>query len=234
MSMMFATGASIVINNSGLPIAVLWSFLWVGVGMLAGWIAILRHKHVMEQAATERVNKQLVSKGSFEPGDDIQKMKEVQMGVIACERTLLQRMFSWKALHGCFMFLTWIQITGRIFASDQSGTFTCYTYPAFKPIDTNVHDGSAGRASGTVNFVTPDSPTYFNQPWAKIGGDENWAVLMFFGPMFGAWLVGAIYSVVAWYKDSRKRAAMPQTGETSLDRLRLVYRKGVLKWKERN
>ena len=58
-------------------------------------------------------------------------MNKIQENILK-DRNLPQRIFSLKAFHGIFMFMSWINITGRIFASNQSGDFECYTYPIYK------------------------------------------------------------------------------------------------------
>jgi hypothetical protein len=55
---------------------------------------------------------------------DLGAMIAAEKGRIAAAKTFQQRLFSLKALHGILMFTSWINIAGRIFASDQSGDFT--------------------------------------------------------------------------------------------------------------
>ncbi len=45
---------------------------------------------------------------------------------------------------------------GRVFRSDQTGDFSCYTYPVYKPIDTKLFRG----ANAPLTFVPTHSPNY--------------------------------------------------------------------------
>lgn len=64
----------------------------------------------------------------------LEEMMRAEKGQIVAERSTFQRFFSLKALHGILMFTSWINIVGRIFASNQSGDFTCHTYPVYKQV----------------------------------------------------------------------------------------------------
>jgi hypothetical protein len=66
----------------------------------------------------------------------LEDMIRAEKGEIIAERSVWQRFFSLKALHGILMFTSWINIVGRIFASNQSGDFTCHTYPVYKQVGT--------------------------------------------------------------------------------------------------
>jgi hypothetical protein len=48
LSMLWATATSILIHNTGLPLAVLWSFLWVMGGMTIGWVVINLYQQHMQ------------------------------------------------------------------------------------------------------------------------------------------------------------------------------------------
>ena len=50
--MLWCMGTSLVIHNTGLPIAVLTSFVWVLGGLTAGWILIKLHQLGMEKKAS--------------------------------------------------------------------------------------------------------------------------------------------------------------------------------------
>jgi hypothetical protein len=81
---------------------------------------------------------------------------------------------------------------GRIFASNQSGDFTCHTYPVYKPIKTTRFDGMEAPLT-----LLPTRDTNFARlPWARTGL-AGWSIAMLLGPLLGAALVGAIYSAVA-------------------------------------
>jgi hypothetical protein len=96
--------------------------------------------------------------------------------------------------------------TGRIFASDQSGDFTCHTYPVYKPINTKHFDGS----SNPLTLVPEHDPKFPRLPWARTGL-VGWSLAMLLGPLFGAALVGAIYSAVAVHF-AKKRSSRVVSG----------------------
>lgn len=81
---------------------------------------------------------------------------------------------------------------GRIFASNQSGDFTCHTYPVYKPITTTHFDGM----DAPLTLLPTHDPKFPRLPWARTGL-AGWSVAMSLGPLLGAALVGAIYSAVA-------------------------------------
>jgi hypothetical protein len=90
--------------------------------------------------------------------------------------------------------------TGRIFASNQSGDFTCHTYPVYKPIKTTHFDSM----DDPLTLLPTHDPNFARLPWARTGL-AGWSVAMLLGPLFGAALVGAIYSAVA-ARSAKKRS----------------------------
>ena len=87
-------------------------------------------------------------------------------------------------------FTSFINILGRVFRSDQSGDFSCYTYPVYKPIDTKVFKG----ANAPLTFVPTHSPTYSSQPWAKTGV-TGWGIVLSIGPLLGSAVIALVYSI---------------------------------------
>jgi hypothetical protein len=133
MSMLWCTGTSMLIHNSGLPPAVLLSFLWVLIFMCIGWIAANIHQMQMDKQAMANVQVAITMGGLK---GDLQQMIAEEKGRIIRNRTFMQRFFSWKTFHGVVMFVSWINIAGRIPVSNQTGDFTCHTYPVYKPMKT--------------------------------------------------------------------------------------------------
>ena len=115
-------------------------------------------------------------------------------------RTATQRLFSYKAFHGALMFMSWINITGRIFASDQSGDFQCYTYPIYK-----VGNDTMGLNQSIIEFdiVPENDPNYDRLPWAHI--ESWWAVIFSIGVLAVALGFGAIWSGVAFAVEKNNR-----------------------------
>lgn len=128
LSMLWATAMSILIHNHGLPLGVLWSFLWVLGGLTIGWIAIIIYQGRMQRQALNAVSQAAAASPSGLTGNLVQQVAEEKKR-IAESRTFWQRMLSLKTVHGLFMFLSWINIFGRILATRPPRDFTCWTYP---------------------------------------------------------------------------------------------------------
>ncbi|KAF6260707.1 hypothetical protein COO60DRAFT_1700173 [Scenedesmus sp. NREL 46B-D3] len=205
ISMLWATATSLVIHNSGLPPATLISFVWVMGGLTIGWIIIKFHEARMQRLALAAVARSLgdapagpITSGgisSKQPLDLAARIDE-EKGRIAGSKTFVQRFFSLKALHGMIMFTSWINIVGRIFASNQSGDFTCHTYPVYKPLDTPDIPDSASLDVASLTLLPTHDPNYARLPWAKLG-TAGWGAALSLGPLAGAALVGAVVSYLA-------------------------------------
>jgi len=196
-SMLWATATSLLVHNTGLPTATLISFIWALGGMTIAWLLINIHQILMDKQAAHNVQEAIKLNG-MGSNTSLEAMLKAEKGRIAASKTFRQRFFSIKALHGIIMFVSWINIAGRIFASNQSGDFTCHTYPVYKQIDTPHFQG----ADKPLTLVPVHDPDYARLPWAKTGL-VGWGVAMSLGPFIGAAIVGAIYSLVA----ARKRAS---------------------------
>ena len=81
MSMLWGTATSLLIHNTGLPIGVLYSFLWVLLGLCFGWLAISIHQKIRF------------------------KRKRVENPTIT--QHIMSRIFTLKALHGTLFFVSW-------------------------------------------------------------------------------------------------------------------------------
>jgi hypothetical protein len=194
--MLWGTATAMLIHNTGLPLGVLYSFLIVMVGLTVGWIIIEIYKDNMNKLAVDAVAAEYSGKSMpTDLGAAINKAK----GKIANSRTWKERFFSLKALHGMVMFTSWMNITGRIFASNQSGDFHCYTYPVYKPVDFPSFSSSPSKgmnyANDALHIVPLEDPKYDRLPWANREG--TWAVMLSVGPMAAAAIVGLIVSISA-------------------------------------
>ena len=120
----------------------------------------------------------------------LEDMIRAEKGAIIAERSVWQRFFSLKALHGVLMFTSWINIVGRIFASNQSGDFTCHTYPVYKQI--NTPEGQfASVSDADKRLVELHNPKYARLPWSR--SITAWAIALSVGPLLGSALIGFIY-----------------------------------------
>ncbi|KAJ3120518.1 hypothetical protein HK098_004546 [Nowakowskiella sp. JEL0407] len=182
ISMLWGTFSSLLIHNTGLPIGVIYSFFWVGGGLSVGLILITFH----QKRVFKRRNAQKVT-----PDPDVSPF-------VAKFKDIMGRMFSLKGLHGCIMFVSWINIAGRVFVTPPVQDFECYTYPAFKQVNTKYHNYTVGEP---VTFVPQVDPNYKRMPWA--GWEEGWLVVMFVGPYIAAFLFGVVFLSIT-LRTSRK------------------------------
>ena len=144
--MLWSTVTSLLMNNTGLPLSTIISFGAVMGGLTIGWVVIVIHRNGVDRAAQAVVQQRLLEReriNAKQPGtlggdhDDLNELKDLDLSNMlndaktdaANSKTFLQRLISLKALHGTMFFMSWMQITGRIFASNQSGAM-CYACEA--------------------------------------------------------------------------------------------------------
>jgi hypothetical protein len=193
LSMLYATASSLLIHNTGLPLAVLYSFAICIGGLTGAWILILLHKNWLNDLTLKNVYKNLQRRGfGFIIYTSILEHINEEKTKILQKRNVCQRIFSYKAFHGALMFMSWINITVRIFASDQSGDFQCYTYPIYK-----VGNDTMGLNQSIIEFdiVPENDPNYNLLPWANI--ESWWAVIFSIGVLTGALIFGTVWSYSA-------------------------------------
>ena len=94
--------------------------------------------------------------------------------------------------------MSWFQITGRMFASDQSGDFTCYTYPVYKPIDTP----QAGDNTDVLKLVPTHDPYWDRLPWSN--SPLGFSMMTILGSLGFAIVAGAIWTYFDFRKDSKE------------------------------
>ena len=158
----------------------------------------------MASLASKNLKQQILKTGLSEDAD-LERLLVEQKIKIAGNKTFKQRVISLKALHGLVMFISWFNIVGRIFASDQSGDFTCHTYPVYKPV--NSPDGDfSGKP---LTFVPERNPKYDRLPWANFEGP--WMAILFFAPAIVFGIVGGGIA----YRNSRKRVEVSEPIDTS-------------------
>jgi hypothetical protein len=107
---------------------------------------------------------------------------------VASKKSWSERLFSAKAAHGMLMFMSFVNIIGRLGASDQSGGFQCYTFPVYKKLDSSKFQG----ADQDLTLVPVHDPNYDRMPWAS--SDLSWGFELSVGPLAAAFVVGAVFS----------------------------------------
>ena len=105
--------------------------------------------------------------------------------------------YACKAAHGSFMFMTWVNMLGRLFASNQSGDFSCHTYPVYKQLDSSKFMG----LHSNLSFVPILDPAFHKMPWA--GSLVAWSLGISLGPLLLALALGALHS---WWAKAGKAA----------------------------
>lgn len=202
-SMLYSTASSILIHNTGLPIPVLYSFAFTIVGMTIAWVLIKIHQHLIHQKATKSIvneitigltNKSIQTDYNKDNNINLDEIINNRKEIIGNELNPLQRIFSFKTFHGIFMFISWINITGRIFASDQSGNFQCYTYAIYKPNYLNSSINNDLISIDNLTLVPQFDPNYDRLPWANF--ETGWALTLSIGPFIFALLFATIWSVI--------------------------------------
>lgn len=236
LSMLWSTVTSLLMNNTGLPLSTIISFGAVMGGLTIGWIVIVVHRNSMDRKAQQLVQERLVEKAKLGTiGDDIdddldlpRMLDEAKMDVVN-SKTFVQRFVSLKALHGILFFTSWMQITGRIFASNQSGDFTCHTYPVFKPMDVPQVPDSA---QDELTIVPTTDPDYDRLPWAA-AGPVAWTMQIILGSMFGAIIVGALMSWRATVK-AKKMNGESKASSSSAENSDDIDEEGVTNFKSKD
>eukprot|EP00751_Fragilariopsis_kerguelensis_P016532 CAMPEP_0170849132 /NCGR_PEP_ID=MMETSP0734-20130129/9808_1 /TAXON_ID=186038 /ORGANISM="Fragilariopsis kerguelensis, Strain L26-C5" /LENGTH=438 /DNA_ID=CAMNT_0011218707 /DNA_START=62 /DNA_END=1378 /DNA_ORIENTATION=- len=189
LSMLWSTSASLLINNEGLPVAVLVSFVAVMGGLTIGWIVIIVHKQMINNQATVIVQKKLIENMKRDGDEDgtndttttdlnlNDMMNDATMEIVK-SKTFVQRFFSLKSMHGILFFVSWMQIAGRIFNSGD-GEFSCRSYPVYKPIEApHIPDEAfvEGYDQNRLKLMNVHDPNWEALPWS--GGPVQWSLLI--------------------------------------------------------
>jgi hypothetical protein len=193
--MLWCMATSLVVHNTGLPVAVLVGFLFVLLGLTLGWACIKLHQQAMERKVFEEVQMRVNDK----PDASVNIFKSIQDArrCVADTQTIAERVLSYKAAHGALMFTSWFNVAGRLFGSNQSGDFTCHTYPVYKQLDSPKFKG----ANASLTYVPIEDPAYEKLPWAfSLAG---WSVCIGLLPLLVAFGFGWLY---AWWNGVKGRA----------------------------
>lgn len=167
MFMLWATGSSMIIHNSGLPLFTLKLFLVLMICLPLGWYVILLHQSNMQRNAIASVQDQI--RDGTSP-DNLDAALVTAKKHAAQSKSCRQRFLSLKALHGFAMVMSWFCIAGRIPVSDLSGDFTCHTYPVYKPINADHYKTKGMDLAGQPLKLLPlKDPSWVGKPWDESG-----------------------------------------------------------------
>ncbi|KAI9207997.1 uncharacterized protein BJ171DRAFT_492327 [Polychytrium aggregatum] len=217
ISLLGATASSLLIHNEGMPLGVLISFCWVLGGTVVGWLAIVLHRDILHNRALNELDRskaELLGPSSESTKAQLQRI----MRSIAERKTALQRMLSWKALHGILMLVSWVNIIGRIgvtfatFPKLSYPEFECYTYPAYKPVNSSWYQYTPGSP---IQFLPSADPLYSRLPWAYSEG--RFGTILLVGPSLAGFVLGLVYSYLSRrFGGSPKLQAVPESDAGSL------------------
>jgi hypothetical protein len=185
--MLWCMATSLLVHNSGLPVAVLVCFLFVLLGLTLGWVCIRIHQQCMEHAVMKVVQEKIDR--MVDKFKDISKEIHKARKSIAESRTIAERVLSYKAAHGALMFTSWFNVAGRLFGSNQSGDFTCHTYPVYKQLDSPKFKG----ANASLTYVPIEDPAYREMPWAF--SLVGWSVCLGLLPLIAAFGFGWLHAL---------------------------------------
>jgi hypothetical protein len=226
LSMLWTTAASLLINNDGLPVAVLVSFAAVMGGLTIGWIVIVIYKKNIHNQATNIVETKLIKQMNHTSTDstdiDLKEMMNEATSEIVNSKTCLQRFFSLKSLHGILFFTSWMQISGRMF-NKGDGEFACRTYPVYKPIDAPhiPDDVLIDAKQNTLKVVYAHDPHWGDLPWSN--GPVTWSLLIIMVSLIMAIIGGLLFSFFFAWRAKRRVAkniskGIEETTSTQHDR----------------
>ena len=163
LSILWNTASSLLIHNNGLPLVVLFSFLWVLGCMTIGYILIVIYKHKTFHNFLHMIDIFIQNKDRILIYNHIEKIYENKRKYLVEKRNL----FVIKGFHGTLMFVSWFNISGRIFFSEVNKDFKCYTYPIYKE---------------NGNIVPMNDPNYNNLIWAN--NEIIWGINLYVIPFF--------------------------------------------------
>lgn len=188
LCMLWCMATSLIVHNVGLPVGVLVSFFIVLMGLSLGWGCIKIHQGNVQAKTMRRVD-DMWEKGTTEPQKPSALMHTARQSIFK-NRSIRERILSFKAAHGALMFMSWVNIAGRLFSSNQSGNFTCHTYPVYKQLDSAKFSG----LSQSLTYVPIKETNSSKLPWSDslIG----WGLEMSVVPFAGSLLIGLMFILI--------------------------------------
>merc|ERR1712107_125201 len=107
---------------------------------------------------------------------------------------------------------SWMQISGRLF-NKGDGTYSCRSYPVYKPIEAPHIPTDAFESAVTNNqlmLLPIHDPHWEDLPWS--GGPVAWALLIIFASFIMAVVGGIFFSwFYAWRASKAKSTATSAT-----------------------
>jgi hypothetical protein len=124
--MFWAMASSLLIHNSGLPLPIIISFLYLLISITIGWNAIKLYTYRIGEQVRSRVNKRInamIGKSQSAQSEDVVDIKEIEDNertAVLAQKSFFERVFSLKMLHGFAFAFSWSQMLGRSFVTNPA------------------------------------------------------------------------------------------------------------------
>jgi len=207
--MFLAMGSALVITNHGMPVPILFSFLWLLAGLTVGILTIGFHRMKFEKQVHDAAGAKLIEMAAKSPMSklDLDMLIKQTRGQVAGKKSFTERLFSYKTAHGISMGVSLWQMVGRIFFSDQVQNFECITYPAYK-LASNPHH--TYRPGDVAEFLPAENPD--GSPLTRsVGVIAAFSV----GNLLGPLLIGIAIAVWVAYREDNRRKTKPKEAEAT-------------------
>lgn len=189
ISMFYAMASSLMIHNTGLPTGVIVSFAILLIGLSIGWPLINIHQYFLNKEAMRKVESEFNSAEMAVALKLEAKINEAKSKIIE-QRSIYQRIFSFKTLHGSLMIVSWLNLAGRAFSTPPTKDFECYTMPVFKNVTSRHYTPTN---SSSLELVPIMDPKYLRLPWAN--SETSFGLKFSLLPFLGCFLIAALYSL---------------------------------------
>ncbi|PRP74858.1 hypothetical protein PROFUN_09558 [Planoprotostelium fungivorum] len=184
ISLLWASGSSILIINHGLPKIIILFLALMLVFLTIGVIVISIDQARYQKELRRRVDDHFATKGHLDLS--VSQVESLLAQEMKAEKTWTQRLFSLKALHGACMVVAWYQMFGRAAVTNPyKEEYKCWTYPVAK------------NGTGDLHYLPRHDPHY------KIDDPVRFAIMVT-GPLLVVIpTVGIIWSYLAARRDQK-------------------------------
>lgn len=130
----------------------------------------------------------------------MEKMEDEERGKLLKAKTFVERLFSYKTLHGMFMSFSWYQLAGRMMVTNPFTSFNgCWSYPAYKT------EAMSGMVYPVDGVSTPAFPM-----------EENKFLALITIPAVVSVLLVAVLSTYWFYKVDQKAKNAAVSSDSTL------------------
>jgi hypothetical protein len=192
---------------------VLYSFVWVILGLAFGWFLIGFHQADLSKKALDSLELSMkTASDSLDAKKPLSVRFQEEKGAVIARRTFVERVFSYKSAHGILMLISWFNIAGRIFVTKvNAAEFQCYTAPVYKPIDSHRFKG----ANASTITTLPTNDDFSRLPWK--GWESGWLAVTIIAPFLVGFIVCLVYSYFVSPRAGKKTANTPAAQESGTE-----------------